>query len=121
MTAWNPDDLAAIDAAGELRVAARRPEGTLRTPTIVWHVVVDGELFIRSVRGDAGGWYRGVQRTGAGAIEAGGVRAEVSFLRDDAHDESIDQAYHVKYGDGSPVVAITSPEATATTLRVDRA
>lgn len=120
MTTWTPEDLAAIDGDGELRVAAHRPDGTLRTARIVWHVVVDDALFIRSVRGQDGAWYRGVQRTGTGEIDAGGVRAEVTFTPDDTHDDAIDRAYHVKYGNGSAVRSITSPVATATTLRVDR-
>jgi len=66
MSDWNSAELAAIDADGELRVAAHRPDGTLRTPRIVWHVVVDDHLYIRSVRGVDGAWYRGVQRTGTG-------------------------------------------------------
>ncbi|MDO8145835.1 DUF2255 family protein [Isoptericola sp. 178] len=121
MTAWNPTDLDAIERAGELDVAAHRPDGSLRTPRIVWHVVVDGTLFIRSVRGDAGGWYRGVQRTGTGRITSGGVTADVIFTENHEHDTAIDRAYHDKYGDGSPVRAITSPAAVATTLRVDPA
>ena len=72
MTAWEPATLATIDADGEMTVAAHRPDGSLRTPRIVWHVVVDGELFIRSVRGEDGAWYRGVRRTGTGEIVAGG-------------------------------------------------
>ena len=119
MTDWSPADLAAIDGDGELHVAAHRPDGTLREPRIVWHVVTGGALFIRSVRGTDGAWYRGVQRTGTGEIDAGGVRAEVTFTRDDAHDDAVDRAYHAKYGNGSPVRAITSPAATPTTLRVD--
>jgi hypothetical protein len=120
MSEWTATDLAAIDRDGELHVAADRPDGTRRAPTIVWHVVIGGHLFIRSVRGDDGAWYRAVRRTWAGTIEAGGVRADVSFVRDDTHDEAIDRAYHDKYGDGSPVRAITSAAARATTLRVDR-
>jgi hypothetical protein len=121
MTDWDPADLAAIDRAGELDVAAHRADGTLRTPRIVWHVVVDGCLFIRSVRGVDGAWYRGVQRTGTGHIESGGVTADVTFTDDHDHDAEIDQAYRAKYGNGSPVQAITSPTAAATTLRVDPA
>lgn len=116
---WNPDDLAAIDDDGELTVAAHRADGTLRNPRIVWHVVVDGALFIRSVRGESGAWYRGVRATGTGEVNAGGVRAEVTFTPDDRHDAAIDAAYRAKYGTGSAVRSITSPVATATTLRVD--
>lgn len=116
---WDADDLATIDEAGESTVAAHRADGTLRTPRIIWHVVTGGQLFIRSVRGTEGAWYRGVERTGTGVFEADGVRVEVSFIRDDSHDAAIDQAYRDKYGSGSAVRSITSPTATATTLRVD--
>lgn len=119
MADWTPAELAAIGDDGELRVAAHRPDGTLRTPRIVWHVVVDGALFIRSVYGEAGAWYRGVQRTGTGTVDAGGVRKDVTLTRDDAHDDAVDRAYRTKYGRGSAVDAITSPTARATTLRID--
>ncbi|WP_156253501.1 DUF2255 family protein [Pseudactinotalea terrae] len=119
MTLWKPAELTAIDAERESTVAAHRPDGTLRTPRIIWHVVAGGQLFIRSVRGTEGAWYRGVERTGTGVFEAGGIRAEVALVRDSAHDAAIDQAYRAKYGTGSAVLAITNPTATATTLRVD--
>ncbi|MFD4368630.1 DUF2255 family protein [Rhodococcus sp. NPDC058521] len=119
MIDWTETDLAAIDRDGELHVAAHRPDGTVRTSKIVWHVVVDDTLYIRSVRGTDGAWYRGVQRTGTGVIDAGGVHADVLFAHDDTRDDAIDTAYHDKYGDGSAVEAITSTQARATTLRVD--
>lgn len=121
MTDWTRTDLRAIDRAGELRVAAHRPDGTLRDPRIVWHVVVDGALYIRSVRGIDGAWYRGVQRTGTGSIDSGGVRAEVVFTHDDTRDDAIDEAYRAKYGTGSAVDHITNATARGTTLRVDPA
>ncbi|WP_028660471.1 DUF2255 family protein [Nocardioides insulae] len=119
MTEWNPEDLSALADAGEIDIAAYRADGSLRSPRIVWHVAVDGSLYLRSVRGEAGAWYQGVRATGHGVIEGGGDRAEVTFSRDDSLDDAIDRAYHDKYGDGSPVRAITSPAAVATTLRVD--
>ena len=119
MTDWTTADLATIDRDRELRVAARRRDGTLRPPTIVWHVVVDGNLYIRSVRGQDGAWYKAARRTRMGSIAVGGVQSEVMFTADDTHNEAIDLAYHAKYGSGSPVRAITSPIATTTTLRID--
>ena len=35
MADWSPTELAAIDGHDELRIAAHRPDGTLRTPRIV--------------------------------------------------------------------------------------
>ncbi|MDF2805706.1 MAG: hypothetical protein K0S43_652 [Cellulosimicrobium sp.] len=119
MTSWTTTDLAAIDADGELNVASHRPDGTLRTPRIVWHVVVDDALYIRSVRGQDGAWYRGAQQTRTGAIDAGGIHAEVVFTSDDTRDDAIDTAYRAKYGNGLAVDRITAPTARATTLRVD--
>ena len=72
MSGWPATDLAAIEADDEMRVAARRPDGTLRNLRIVWHVVVDDALYIRSVRGEAGAWYRGIQRTWSGVVDTGG-------------------------------------------------
>lgn len=119
MTHWTAPDLTAIDRDGELRVAAYRPDGSLRSSKIVWHVVVEDALYIRSVRGTKGAWYRGVQRTSTGVIDAGGVHADVVFTHDSSRDEAVDNAYHDKYGNGSAVRAITSGQARATTLRVD--
>ena len=120
MADWSPTELAAIDGHDELRIAAHRPDGTLRTPRIVWHVVVDGALYVRSVRGVAGAWYRGVQRTGTGVVDVAGARSEVTLTRDDTHDDAIDRAYRAKYGTGPAVDAITHPDARETTLRVER-
>lgn len=119
MSDWPPTDLAAIDDDAELHIAAYRPDGTPHPAKIVWHVVVDGALYLRSVRGDAGAWYRAARRTHTGVVEAGGVRAEVAFVPDDEHDDSIDRAYRAKYGSSAAVRSITSPTARATTLRVD--
>jgi hypothetical protein len=119
MTDWTAADLAAINADDELDVAVHRTDGTLRTPRIVWHVVVDNVLYIRSVRGQDGAWYRAVEQTRTGAIDAGGVRAEVVLIRDDTRDDAVDAAYHAKYGNGLAVDRITAPAARATTLRVE--
>ena len=52
-------------------------------------------------------------------LDAGGIRAEVTFTPDTSHDDAIDRANHDKYGHGAPVQSITSPRARATTLRVE--
>jgi hypothetical protein len=119
MTDWTASELASLDRTGEIRVAGRRDDGSLRKLVIVWHVVVDGDLFVRSVRGDEGKWYQGVKERMEGAISWGGQTRDVRYIRDSDHDAAIDEAYFAKYGKGSSSQAITNAVATATTLRVE--
>ena len=119
MTAWTPAELAGLARASEVRVAGRRADGSSRTLTIVWHVVVDGNLYVRSVKGPAGQWYRGVAHHFEGFLHRSGATREVAFTLDRTRDDAIDAAYFAKYGDGSPSRAITSSLAKQTTMRVD--
>jgi hypothetical protein len=121
VTAWTDAELAAIAGANELTVAPLRHDGTLPSPRIVWVVRRGGDVYIRSVNGDGGAWFRGVQTRHAGHISAGGVEVDVSF-EDADHDldDAIDEEYQRKYGRSSAVEHITSPKARATTLRIVR-
>jgi hypothetical protein len=119
MTAWTGQELSSLEGAHEIRVAGRRKDGTIRTLVIVWHVVVGGALYVRSVRGTEGQWYKGVVRHFEGAISWGAQTREVTYTLDSSHDPEIDAAYAAKYGTGSATRAITSEIATRTTLRVD--
>jgi hypothetical protein len=83
MTDWKADELDAIAQASELEISALRPDGTLRDPVTIWVVRVGDDLFVRSVRGSAGSWYRGSQQRNEGRVDAGGVTQEVEFLEAD--------------------------------------
>src|SRR5262249_8241893 len=116
---WTEAELRSLDRISEIRVAGRRQDGSLRTLTIVWHVVVDGNLYVRSVRGAEGAWYKGVLRHHQGAIAWGAEHRDVSYLSDHTIDSRLDAAYVTKYGNGSPTRAITNATAKATTLRIE--
>ena len=52
MTAWDQDELRAIARADDLHVAPFREDGkTYGTPTWIWSVTVDGELYVRAYNG----------------------------------------------------------------------
>jgi hypothetical protein len=122
MTTWTPAELSAIDSAGELDIATRRSDGTLRGARIVWVVRHDDQLYVRSVNGRDAAWYRGVQTRHAGHISAGGVEKDVTFIdADHTLDDDLDAAYRAKYGSSSAVTHITADIARATTLRLDPA
>jgi hypothetical protein len=120
MTAWKEEDLAEIGRAEELRIAPLRRDGTLQRPRIIWVVRHGDELYVRSVNGPDGAWFRGVQVTHAGHVSAGRVDADVVF-EDADHDldDEIDEEYRRKYGRSSTAVDhITGPEARSTTIKL---
>jgi hypothetical protein len=119
MSTWTADELSRIGSAGELRIAGRQADDSLRKLVIIWQVRVGDDIYVRSVNGPDAAWFRGTQLRGEGRIESGGVSKDVVFTRDDSKDPEIDAAYRAKYGTGSSVEAIVSAVATSTTLRVD--
>ncbi len=123
-TTWGRAELDVIDRAGEITIASRRRDGTLRAGRIVWSVRHDDAIYIRSVGGPDAAWYRGVQTRHTGHVTAGTVDRDVLFVETDHTpggrlDDVLDAAYRAKYGTGSPVQHITSERARLTTLRVD--
>jgi hypothetical protein len=120
MVAWNPTQLERIGAAREIEISALREDGALTKPVTIWAVRVGDDLYVRSVRGGAGGWYKAAEQRHEGRIEADTAAVDVAFEDLPHHlDEEIDEAYKVKYGYPSgPVDSITTDAAQATTIRV---
>ncbi len=121
MAHWSPEELDLIGNAEELTIAAERPDGTLRTPRIIWVVRVGDELFVRSAHGDRAAWHQAVRRAMRGHISAGGVEKGVMF--EDAAGQlnaEIDAAYWDKYcGDLAQwVPPVVDDESHATTIRL---
>ena len=126
---WGADELSAIDRTGEVDVATRRGDGTLRAARIVWIVRHGDAVYVRSVNGASAAWYRSVQIRHEGELGAGRLWRDVVFVEAGEHagdgsglDDALDAAYRDKYGRSSSAVArITADVARATTLRVDPA
>jgi hypothetical protein len=119
-TGWTTDELARIGAADELRIAPRRADGGTPRPVPIWVVPVGDQLYVRSWRGDAGGWYRAAKARREGHISAGGVERDVEFV-DAEHsvNDAVDAGYRDKYGRyPSYVEPMVSAQARATTLRL---
>ena len=121
MTDWSTDQLDKIGRAEEVQIASVRQNGTLRKPVTVWVVRQGDDLYIRSVRGRSGDWFRGAQERHEGRISASGVEKDV-MLEDANHDldDEIDAAYRTKYNRyaGRILNSCLTPEARSTTLKV---
>jgi hypothetical protein len=107
-----PDAIQMLDRKREVHVATP----TKRLP--IWAVVVDGEAYVRSYRGERGAWYRRALREGRVEIE--GFEARVERARDPELNERISDAFRAKHGKLSPSSTDTmvTPEVAATTLRL---
>lgn len=119
MSGWSADELAKIAAAEELRIAGRRRDGSLRGRVTTWVVTVGDEVYVRSVNGRDGPWFRGTQATHEGRIAAGGVDRDVTFIEADADvAERVDTAYREKYHryPANIVNSVLTPAARSATL-----
>lgn len=106
MSAWSKDELRRIADADDLHISPLREDGvTYGTPTWIWSVAVDGELYVRAYNGQNSSWYRAALRQKAGRITAAGIRKEVAFEPVEGPvNDRIDDAYRKKYK-GSPYLA----------------
>jgi hypothetical protein len=121
MTKWRSDELSKIGAADELEIASLRRAGTLRDPTTIWVVRVGDELYVRSVNGRTGTWFRGTQVRREGRIWAAGVEKDVAFVEaDDDVIDQIDEEYRNKYRRYSPSIVgtVLTPEARSATIKL---
>jgi hypothetical protein len=122
MTIWTSDELSKIGAAEELQIAPARRDGTLRTPVTIWVVRHGDDLYVRSVNGRTGSWFRGAQDRHEGHIQAGGVDKDVLLVDTDDMNDEIDADYRAKYRRyaASIVDSIVSPGARSATLKLVR-
>jgi hypothetical protein len=122
MTAWTSEELNKIDSVEELQIQSVKRDGSLRRPVTIWVVRIGDDLYVRSVRGREGWWFRGTQVRHEGRIQAGGVKKDVSFEDEDDADinAQIDSAYRSKYGHYSADIfdPVLTPQARAATLKL---
>jgi hypothetical protein len=79
MSGWTDDELRRVGRATELRLASRRPDGSLGRYATIWTVVAGDAVYVRSAYGYDNRWFQRALRAGAGRVEAGGVERDVAF------------------------------------------
>jgi hypothetical protein len=121
MTQWTSEQLDKIGKAEEVQIASVGRDGKLRRPVTVWAVRHGDDLYVRSVRGRDGHWFRGTQERHEGRIRAGGVQQDITFVEADHNiDDEIDAAYRDKYRRyaGRILESVLTPEARSSTLKL---
>lgn len=116
-----PQDIALIAQNDDFHIAPFREDGvTYGTPTWIWNVSVDGNLYVRAYYGTKSRWYQSAVKQKAGKIEAAGMVKKVQFetITDSGLNEKIDDAYRAKYTDSPYLNSMISERAKAATVRV---
>jgi len=117
---WPDTVLRKIAEADDLHVSPFREDGqTYGSPTWIWSVAVEGDLYVRAYNGKASRWYQAAMRQRTERISAAGMTKEVSFdSADGPLNDRIDDAYRAKYH-GSPYLeAMISARAREATVRI---
>ena len=122
---FDAETLQLLDETKEVQIETRRDEDAPIHRTTIWVVTVDGEVYVRSVRGERGRWYREVSANPGAALHVGDRRIPVHALpvRGEQTVGAVSDAYRDKYGRTSPgsTRAMLQPETLPTTLKLERA
>ena len=120
MNAWTSERLQQLASTDDLHIAPFRDDGvTLGTPTWIWSVVVDGELYARAYNGTASRWYQAASKQNAGQITAAGKTTDVTFEQVAGEvNNRIDAAYRTKYASSPYLKPMIGDRARAATVRI---
>lgn len=119
---WSKETLEKFKYADDMYVSPFYSDSkTLGTPTWIWNVIVDGELYVRAYNGQKSRWYQSAKTQQAGQIQLAGETYDVIFepvTRTTKLDEAINQAYKDKYGDSIYYPPMVKEGTVSTTVKI---
>ena len=117
---WPRDELGKIAAADDLHIAPLREDGvTYGTPTWIWSVTVDGNVYVRPYNGQRSRWYQAALRQKAGRITVAGMTKDVSFAAaGGAINDRVDAAYRTKYHKSPYLAPMIGEPVRSTTIKI---
>ena len=115
----NAKDLALIDNTKEVSIETRSGDRVYRT--VIWVVVDDESVYVRSFLGAEGKWYQRAVADPNVALDVDGSRIEFTAVSatDPASVEATSEGFRRKYKKGRSLDAMLVPEIFDTTLRLD--
>lgn len=122
---FDAETLRLLHETAEVRIETRRDAEAAEHRTIIWVVVVDGEVFVRSVRGPKGRWFQEIQGHPEGALHVEDRRVPVRAVleTDNPTTEAVSEAIRSKYEERwpGPTAAMLRSDVRSTTLRLEPA
>ena len=125
LVSFDPETLGLWDKTPEIQIETSRGDGGPVHRTVIW-IVVDGDnVYVRSVRGPAGRWYRELRANPHGAVHAGGrrVAVEAEPVTDPASNARVSDMLREKYQKRwpGPTAGMLREEVLPTTFRLTSA
>jgi hypothetical protein len=122
---FDVETLRLLEETKEVRIETRRDGDSPEHRTIIWVVVVEGEVFVRSVRGRRGRWYREISSNPEGTLHVQDNRLPVQAApaTEGTTVDAVSAAFRSKYQRSSPASteAMVRPETLPTTLKLSPA
>ena len=118
MPTFDAKTLGALRGAHEVAI---RTEKHPATSVVIWVVVADDKVFVRSARGAAGRWYRDLLADRRATLDVAGRQVAVQAIPANATDSlaQASQAYVGKYDPSPYTQSVLKPDVVATTLRLE--
>ena len=115
MAKFDPATLSTLRTAREIAIRASRPRDR---SVIIWVVVLEDDVFVRSVRGPRGLWFAAAKADGRATLEVGDQRlpARVTPVTEPATIDAVSEAFLTKYAASPWAKSIVAPETLPTTL-----
>jgi len=117
---FRPQDLHDLDTAREIRIETHGDHDVVHS-TVIWIVVDKGDVFVRSVKGDQGRWYREALANPNVSLDDAGRRLEVKAVP--VHDPDsigrINEALERKYAKDDGYDEMLVPDVLASNLRLE--
>ena len=110
--------LASLRSTREVRIRTARHRNR---GVVIWIVVADDAVFVRSVRGPAGKWFVAAAADGQATLEVDDRQLAVRVVpvTDHATIEAVSQTFLTKYATSPYARSIVAPDTLTTTLRLD--
>jgi len=105
----------------DVREVAIRTGKHPKTAVVIWVVVAGDEVFVRSVYGAKGRWYRDLAAGGPATLEFAGrqLAVQASPVSDPAAIDRASREYPRKYRPSPYAQAMVKSEVLSTTLRLE--
>jgi hypothetical protein len=118
---FSADELELLDRTEEVAIETTAPDGVAHR-TIIWAVVVDGDVFVRSYRGPKARWYREALERPDVAVVVDERRLPAQAVRatDARSIERTSTAILAKYAGDPAAERMVRPEILDLTLRLER-